>query len=156
NEALDVLSPLGEDDELAMALSNRSQLHMLAQEHASCVALGERAVDMARRLESFDVLSHALNNVGSSWMHNDPARGRRLQEESLAIALEHDLHEHAARAFTNLACCAIQARDYSYARRWLDTGINYSVERDLDGCRLYMVAWRARLHAEIGRWAEAE
>ena len=156
NEALDVLSPLGEDDELAMALSNRSQLHMLAQEHESCVALGERAIDMARRRDSFDVLSHALNNVGSSWMHADAARGRQLQEQSLAIALQHDLHEHAARAFTNLACCAIQARDYSYARRWLDTGINYSAERDLDGCRLYMVAWRARLFAEIGRWAEAE
>ena len=39
-EALDVLTPLGEDVELAMALSNRAQLHMLADEHVPCTELG--------------------------------------------------------------------------------------------------------------------
>jgi DNA-binding CsgD family transcriptional regulator/tetratricopeptide (TPR) repeat protein len=155
-EAIDVLSPLGEGEELAMALSNRAQLHMLAHEHAPCVALGGRAIEMARRIGSVEVLSHALNNVGSGRLHASDPSGRQLQEESLALALDHDLHEHAARAFTNLASCSIHSRDYEYTRRWLDRGINYSVERDLDSWRLYMLAWRARLHAETGRWPEAE
>jgi DNA-binding CsgD family transcriptional regulator/tetratricopeptide (TPR) repeat protein len=155
-EALDVLSPLGEDEELAMALSNCAQLHMLAREHEPCIRMGQRAIDMARRLGSIEALSHALNNVGSGMLGAGDLAGRQLQEEALTLALDHDLHEHAARAFTNLASCSIHARDYEYAQRWLDRGINYSAERDLDSWWLYMLAYRARLLAETGRWEEAE
>lgn len=155
-DALDVLAPLGEDEELAMALSNRSQLHMLAREHAACFALGARAIEMARRLGSIEVLSHALNNVGTSKRQGNDPDGKRLLEESLGLALDHDLHEHAARAFTNLSTTAIQSREYDYARRWIDRGISYSVERELESWSLYMLAWRARLHAETGHWSEAE
>jgi DNA-binding CsgD family transcriptional regulator len=155
-EAMDVLAPLGEDEELAMALSNRAQLHMLAHEHQSCIVLGLRAIEMARQLGSVEVLSHALNNVGTARVHTGDLTGRQLQEESLDLALHHNLHEHAARAFTNLSYSSIDARDYPYARRWLDTGINYAVERDLDSWRLYMLAARARLYLETGRWADAE
>jgi hypothetical protein len=79
-----------------------------------------------------------------------------LQEESLDLALHHNLHEHAARAFTNLSYSSIDVRDYPYARRWLDTGINYAVDRDLDSWRLYMLAARARLYLETGRWTYAQ
>ncbi|HEX2453778.1 MAG TPA: AAA family ATPase [Vicinamibacterales bacterium] len=154
-EALEVLTPLGEDEELAMALSNRSQLHMLADEHVRCIEVGEVAIEMARRLGSVDVLSHALNNVGVSRMILGDASGRQAQEESLALALGHDLHEHAARAFTNLATANIHIRDYAYGRRWLNTGISYCTERDLDSWALYILAWRGRMFAETGRWSEA-
>jgi DNA-binding CsgD family transcriptional regulator len=139
-----------------MALSNRAQLHMLAREHEPCLTFGSQAIDMARRLNSVEVLSHALNNVGSSQIYLNVARGRAMQEESLAIALDHDLHQHCARAFTNLSTSAVQARDYVYATRWLEMGLNYTLERDLDSWWLYMLAWRARIHAETGRWPEAE
>jgi DNA-binding CsgD family transcriptional regulator/tetratricopeptide (TPR) repeat protein len=155
-EALDVLAPLGEDEELAWALSNSAQLHMLAHEHELCMASGLPAIDLARRLGSVEVLSHALNNVGSSLMEAGDPSGRRMQEESLSIALDHDLHEHAARAFTNLATCSIHVRDYDFARRWLDRGINYCYERDLDSWGVYLLAYRARLLAETGHWADAE
>jgi DNA-binding CsgD family transcriptional regulator/tetratricopeptide (TPR) repeat protein len=155
-EALDVLTPLGEDEELAMALSNRAQLHMLAHEDEACIALGERAIEMARRLGSVEVLSHALNNVGTSHIHSGDPAGRGQLEESLSLALDHDLHEHAARAFTNLSSSSIHGREYEYARRWLDRGINYCAERDLDSWRFYMLAWRARLQTETGHWPEAE
>ncbi len=155
-EALDVLTPLGEDEELAMALSNRAQLHMLAREHEPCAIFGQRAIDMARRLGSVEVLSHALNNVGSSQIYLDSARGRQMQEESLALALDHDLHQHAARGFTNLATSSVQSRDYAYAQRWLEAGLNYTHERDLDSWWHYMLAWRARIFAETGQWSESE
>ena len=155
-EALDVLSPLGEDEELAWALSNCAQLHMLAHEHEPCMATGVLAVNMARRLGSAEVLSHALNNVGSSLIEAGDPAGRQMQQESLSLALDHDLHEHAARAFTNLATCSIHVRDYEFARRWLDRGINYCCERDLDSWGVYLLAYRARLRAETGRWPEAE
>ena len=155
-ESLDVLAPLGDDAQRGMALSNRSQLHMLAREHDDCVRIGQRAIDMARRLGSVEVLTHALNNVGTSRANAGDIAGRALQEESLSLALDHDLHEHAARAFTNLVSSAVHARDYLYARRWLDRGITYAVERDLESWSLYLLTARARLLAETGRWPEAE
>ena len=122
-QALDVLQPLGEDEELAMALSNRAQLHMLGHELDQCIAVGTRAIDMARRLGSDrGYSSHALNNVGCSRALDGDVSGRQMLEESLALALDHDLHEHAARAFSNLATVSIQVRDYAYSRRWLDRG----------------------------------
>ena len=155
-ESLDVLAPLGDDAQRGMALSNRSQLHMLAREHEDCVRIGQQAIDMARRLGSVEVLTHALNNVGTSRVNAGDVAGRAMQEESLSLALDHDLHEHAARAFTNLVSSAVHARDYLYARRWLDRGISYAVERDLESWSLYLLTARARLLAETGRWPEAE
>jgi hypothetical protein len=96
---------------------------MLAHENDACIALGQRAIEMARRVGSVKVLSHALNNVGTGQIGVGNIAGRLLQGRASALALEHDLHEHAACAFTNLSTCAIHARDYEYARRWLDTGI---------------------------------
>jgi len=138
-----------------MALSNRACLHMLAHEHQASIALGERAVGIARRLGSLDVLSHALNNVGTSRIHGGDASGRQLLEESLSLALCRDLHDHAARAYTNLVTSAIKTRDYEYASRWIETGLNYSTERDLDSWGLCLLAWQARLLAETGRWPHA-
>jgi DNA-binding CsgD family transcriptional regulator/tetratricopeptide (TPR) repeat protein len=154
-EALDVLSVLDEDEELAMALSNRACLHMLAHEHQASIALGERAIGIARRLGSIEVLSHALNNVGTSRIHGGDAAGRQLLEESLSLALCRDLHDHAARAYTNLASSAIKTREYEYACRWIETGLSYSTERDLDSWGLCLLAWHARLLAETGRWPQA-
>jgi DNA-binding CsgD family transcriptional regulator/tetratricopeptide (TPR) repeat protein len=154
-EALDVLTVLDEDEELAMALSNRACLHMLAHEHQASIALGERAIGIARRLGSIEVLSHALNNVGTSRIHGGDAAGRQLLEESLSLALCRDLHDHAARAYVNLASSAIKTREYEYASRWIETGLTYSTERDLDSWGLCLLAWQARLLAETGRWPQA-
>jgi DNA-binding CsgD family transcriptional regulator/tetratricopeptide (TPR) repeat protein len=155
-EAIEVLTPLGEDEELAMALSNRAQLHMLAREHDRCFGLGERAIAIALRVGSVEVVCHALNNVGTSRLLAGDPSGPHIQQVSLALALEHDLHEQAARAFGNIVACSVQGRRYDEARRWLRVGINYCRERDLDSCRLYMLAWRARLLAETGDWAASE
>jgi DNA-binding CsgD family transcriptional regulator len=155
-EALEVVLPLGDGEDLAWTLSNCAQLHMLAHEHEPCLAFGERAIAMARAIGAVDALSHALNNVGTSQaVAGDPV-GWRLLEESLTLALEHNLHEHAARAFTNLATVAVRDRDYDAARKWLDRGLQYTTERDMDSWGLYLLASHARLQAETGQWGEAE
>ena len=46
-------------------------------------------------------------------------------------------------------------RDYGPADEWLDAGIAYSREHDLDSWTLYMLGWRARAALERDRWAEA-
>ncbi len=85
----------------------------------------------------------------------DPAGHARL-ERSLELALMHESHEHAARAYTNLADQALIDRGYARADQWFVEGLAYTRERDLDSWMLYMQATRARAHLERGLWQAAE
>jgi DNA-binding CsgD family transcriptional regulator/tetratricopeptide (TPR) repeat protein len=152
DEAIAVLSPLEPGPELAMAWSNRAQLHMLAGETADAVAWGTRAIDLAQRLGDTAILAHALNNVGTAEDLDGEAGGAAKLDESLRISLEHGYGEHVARAYTNIGSGAVRALDDERAERALEAGIAYARDRDLDAWTLYMLAWRARLRLERGAW----
>jgi DNA-binding CsgD family transcriptional regulator/tetratricopeptide (TPR) repeat protein len=155
-EAIDLLETLPLGPELAMAYSNRAQLHMLSDEVAEALQWGQHAIDLAEKLGDAEILSHALNNVGMAELQAAEAEaGRSLLERSLQIAQAHELHEHAARAYTNLGSEACRMRDYAPALRYLNDGIDYCVERDLDLWSLYQMAWRSRVYFALGRWLEA-
>lgn len=152
DDAIEVLQGFPDSEELAMAYSNRSQLAMLARDVEACVAWGTRAMELARRIGSVDVLAHALNNVGTARANAGDPDGTSLIEESLNLALGSDLHEHAARAYTNFATSEIHAYRYATAHRWLERGIAYTADRDLDAWGSYLQAWRAKLYAQTGAW----
>ena len=154
-EAIAVLEPLPPGPELAMAWSNRAQLHMLAQEVEDAVRFGSLAIELATKLGDDVILAHALNNVGTMEDLNGIADGARKLEESLRISLAHGYQEHAARAYTNIGSGAVRLLDYARAEKTLNEGITYSTDLDLDAWRLYMLAWRARLHLERGQWTAA-
>src|SRR5262245_39336527 len=155
NEAVRVLEKLPPGPELAMAYSNRSQLHMLAEEMEKAVLWGSRAIELARSLGATEILVHALNNVGTAEYLGGNDEGRVKLEESLRLALANNFQEHAARAFTNIADTALRLRDYKLAMRYLDSCIAYTTEHDLLAAKLYMMAWRARAHFEQGEWDKA-
>src|SRR5262249_41714596 len=141
--------------ELAMAYSNRAQLHMLADEREKAVLWGTRAIDLARSLGATEILVHALNNVGNAQYLGGNDEGRVKLEESLRLALANNFQEHAARAFTNLASSALRLRDYKLSTHYLNSCIAYTTEHDLVSAKLYMVAWRARAYFEQGEWDKA-
>ncbi len=64
--AVRTLESVGEGPELAMAYSNRAQLCMLANDSATAVEWGNRALALARRVGDADTEIHALNNVGTA------------------------------------------------------------------------------------------
>jgi DNA-binding CsgD family transcriptional regulator/tetratricopeptide (TPR) repeat protein len=152
-EAVSILEPTGPNRELAMAYSNVAQLRMLADDHCAAVEWGERAIELARQLGDTEILSHALNNVGSA--DTLAGRGTARLEESLAIALEAGLEEHVARAYTNLATSAVRVHDHAAAAFALGGGLAYCADRDLDSWYLYMLGWKARLDLQVGDWDEA-
>jgi DNA-binding CsgD family transcriptional regulator/tetratricopeptide (TPR) repeat protein len=151
-EAVTILEGLPPGPELAMAYSNRAQLHMLADEHDEAVLWGSRAIALAERLGATDTLVHALNNVGMAELLAGNDQGRRKLEESLRLALANDLQDHAGRAYTNLATAALRARDYPLALRHFEAGIAYTTQHDLDFYSLYMTTWRGRARFEQGDW----
>jgi DNA-binding CsgD family transcriptional regulator/Tfp pilus assembly protein PilF len=155
-EAIALLQTVPPGRELAWACSNRAQLYMIAEQAAKAEQWGQRAITLAEELGDHEILAHALNNVGTALLHAGDERGRPLLGRSLELALKHDFEEHAARAYSNLASCAINAYDYARAADYLQDGISYCVERDLDSWRLSMTAWRARFRLEQGDWAGAD
>ena len=155
--AVDVLQPLGNTRELAMAYSNMAQLRMLAADTTGAIDWAERALQLAELLDDRDTRTHALNNLGTAMAFTDDAlEGTTRIMQSLELALADDAEEHAARAHTNLGSTRVMRRALHEADSSLRDGIAYCTERDLDSWRLYMTAWLARCEAEQGRMAEAE
>jgi DNA-binding CsgD family transcriptional regulator/tetratricopeptide (TPR) repeat protein len=154
--ALALLEPLPPGSELAMAQSNRSQLHMLASETEAAIDWGMRAISLATDLGDTEILAHALNNVGAARLHEEDWTGWAELEKSLELALELDHEEHASRAYTNLAWNAAHARDLKRARIYLEQGIEYTTDRDLDTSGRYMLSCRSLVRWLSGDWIGAE
>lgn len=154
-EAIELLQTVPPGPELAMAYSNQSQLAMLGGDVEATLHHGARAIALAETFGHADIICHALNNIGTSEAWIDVDTGRQHLDRSLRIALEGDLQEHAARAFTNRAWLEISVLAFPAAEAVLKTGIEYCVERDIDTWRDYMRGWLAELFLRQGRWNEA-
>ena len=154
-EAVKILESLTPGPELAMAYSNRAQLHMLADECPEAVLWGSRAIELAEKLGATEILVHALNNVGSAELLADDEQGQIKLEESLRLALANNLPEHICRAYTNLAACMVRVRNYPGALRWSEDGIAHATEHELEFCKLYLIVERARVCFEQGDWDRA-
>jgi DNA-binding CsgD family transcriptional regulator len=101
------------------------------------------------------VLSHALNSVGTARATYGDARGFQEMERSLRVALENGLEEHAGRAYSNLG--SVSARQYrlDVAESYLEAGLAYAADHDVDVAGVYMLGWQACLLMRRGRWNEA-
>ncbi|MVM33106.1 AAA family ATPase [Spirosoma sp. HMF4905] len=156
-EAIDVLENQPASSVKAMAFSNLSQLKMLSDQTVDCLYWGEKAIAMARELQDEEILSHALNNVGTVQVRYPETRetGAESLRKSLAIALKNGYHEHAARAYTNLNSNLVSMKDFATVPETLEEGISYCEERDLDSWLKYMLSVKARLNLETGNWKEA-
>ncbi len=155
DEAVGVLEKLPEGPELATAYANKSHLGMLADDCADAERWGEKAIALAERFGRQDIVTSTLNNVGTALQWRDEDLGRAKLERSLALALQHDYPEHAARTYTNAACLEVNLRRHRRAHALLDAGIAYCIERDLDTWRDYMSGWLAELHLREGNFDEA-
>lgn len=155
--AIAVLGEHGSSKAAAMAFSNMSQLKMLSDQNALSIFWGEKAIALAKELKDDETLSHALNNVGSAYLQMPASKekGIDLMMKSLEIALKNSYHEHAARAYVNLVVNNIILKDYEFAEKAIEEGIQYCMERDLDPWAAYLLSYKARLLLETGNWEQA-
>ena len=164
DEAIRLLEEGPPGRELAMALSNRSQLAMLAQHDQEAIPWGERAIALAHELGDVETLVHAQNNLGTALLQaslgsdaRDAAnRGQALLDESAARAMEAGLDEHACRAFVNSAWMANDEARYDDARRIAEQGMAYAREREQVSFVEYLTALDALIDLAMGDWAAAE
>lgn len=155
DEALAILQALPPGRELAMALSNRAQLHMLQGQPTQAVAVGRQALALAQRLGAREIEAHALNNIGSARLDAGDEGGREELGRSLALSLAEGYEEHAARAYVNLAYDAVICRRLPAAMDDLQRGIAYCESRDLDAWSRYLLAYQAEAWFVAGDWARA-
>jgi DNA-binding CsgD family transcriptional regulator/tetratricopeptide (TPR) repeat protein len=156
-EAIETLACTDDDAALAFALSNQAQLDGLAGRLDEAIAVGERAVSMARRLADPSLLSHALNNIGHAhWEAGRTDQARAVTEEALAIALAANEIEHASRAYVHLAWHAIDDLRLDDAAATIEDGIAVAEGAEFLGFRAYLMAMRARLHLGRAQWGSAE
>ena len=155
HEAIEILEAVPVSQELAWAYSNRAQLHMLAGEINEAISWGTRAIELAQEFDATETLVHALNNVGFAQLLGHDEQGRAKLEESLRLSLAHNLEEHASRAFTNISAISIWNRDHNLALQYLNEGLAYATEHDLESCKRYMTTARARVYFEMGQWTMA-
>ena len=155
SQAVRILETLPPGRELAMAYSNCAQLYMLADQAELALQWGGKAIALATTLADAEILCHALNNVGTAKLHNADESGRADLEQSLRLAREAGFQEHAARAYTNLASSGVRRREFAGARAYLDEGITFCEEHDLESWGRYMTAMRARANLALGDWPAA-
>ncbi len=156
DRAIAILETLPPGPELAMAISAKSQLHMLAWEEGPALAWGNRAIALAEQLGDVEILVHAMTNVGSMETLQNQAASIEKIVAALRLAQAHDLQDHVGRAYSNLGSHYIRWRQHEAGRLWLEEGLEYVTARDLDTYTIYLRGWLARMYFEMGHWAEAE
>ena len=148
-EAVTLLEALPPGRELAMAYANLADTCASAGRGEEAVGWAERALELAERLDDKGIAAFALATIGGcEW------NWEKL-EQSLELADRAGLDEQVGRTYIWLVGTALSARLYSLASRHLDAGIDYCSDRGLERDRLYLLAFRARVALDQGRWEQA-
>jgi DNA-binding CsgD family transcriptional regulator/type II secretory pathway predicted ATPase ExeA len=143
--------------ERALACAAVAHMHLLAETAEVAIHWAGQALAMLPAQAPAHARSYALNTLATARLRadDDPLVWAQLRE-SLALALQHGLDEHAARAHVNLASLAIVHRHHAQALAACREGIAFCAARDID---IYL----ARLHMrqafvmlELARWSDAE
>jgi DNA-binding CsgD family transcriptional regulator/tetratricopeptide (TPR) repeat protein len=154
--AIAVLETLPPGHQLAMAYSNQAQLDMLANRLEAAMGWAGRAIELARRLDDQETLTHALTNIGSARLFRGDLGGRDDLERGFEVAVAAGLEDHAARAVGNLATITAETRDYRHVRQDLDRGLAFVQAHELAGWVQHLLGHRARVRLDQGDWAGAE
>jgi DNA-binding CsgD family transcriptional regulator/tetratricopeptide (TPR) repeat protein len=155
-EATAVLDPVPHSAQLAVALHARARLASNRGQDRDAAEFGERALALARSFGDLETESHALNTLGSALLIAGDRSGYAPLEQSLQLALAHDLQECTARAYCNLVFAAVLEHDITRAISYLAAGIPYCEERALFSSVAYMRAYESRLALDRAAWSEAE
>jgi DNA-binding CsgD family transcriptional regulator/tetratricopeptide (TPR) repeat protein len=153
--AIELLSAAPPGREVALAYSTQAILHQYTHELSDAIALAEHAVALANQAGDTEIAVMAYDTLGMSSMFLDYAVGCGHLEHARDLAREHGLDAAVARAYGDLGAVSVAVLELDRAERYLEEGLAFTDDRDLDRTRLLMLAWRAAGHLFRGRWSEA-
>ena len=153
--AVTTLESLPPGPELAIAYCHRADLDMEGHEADSAIDWAHRAIVLAESWRNDVILSDALNTLGTVRLIAGDTSGWADLARSLQLALDGGHQEHVATAYTNMAAMAVSHRQYDKARKYLNDGLAYCEQHDLDFDGPYTLAYRGRMKFEQGDWCGA-
>ena len=153
--ALDVLETCPPGRELALAYRVQATQYLVNRDCTKALVRAQKALDLAARFKDVEVSVSAHLTIGTAWLLLDCGRGCQYLEHCLGIARDAGLNTQVAYAYTNLGSGCGELYQFQRAERYLEEGLAYAAERDLDRSRLYMLAWQALTHLHLGRWRDA-
>ncbi|GGM26227.1 AAA family ATPase [Dactylosporangium sucinum] len=155
-DAVQTLLALPEGPELAMAISNQSQLHMLAYELDEAIELGTLARSVADRVGDRPTAVHAMVNVGTAELAMGlPGAAKRLLQVH-ETATELGFLDEAARALTNLAgVTSGELAEYAEAEPIADQALTFALEHETDAIYGLVLGYRATIRFGTGDWPGA-
>jgi DNA-binding CsgD family transcriptional regulator/tetratricopeptide (TPR) repeat protein len=154
-EAIATLEPLGPSAELARACAQQGDLALEAHEADLAIASSQRAIELLGSTENPETFCDALTTIGTMRLIVGDTSGWADLNRVLQLALEGGWQKQVASAYTNIAAMAVSRRQYEQASGYLQAGLAYCEERDLDFLRHYLLAYRARMRFERGEWNDA-
>jgi len=154
-QAIQILQALPPSAELARAHGEKARNRSNASDVAGARYWGEKAFELGEQFDEREVIVSALNSIGISRLNAGDAAGLVQLERSLALALEWDMEEHVARAYSNLAGSALHRYELTAAARYLNTGLVYAADHDLLMQERYMTSQEARRLYLCGEWSRA-
>jgi DNA-binding CsgD family transcriptional regulator len=150
--AIELLEPLGNDPELARALSSHAFLHW--DDPGTAEAMLLRAERMAVELQDVALRSDVVNNHAFLLFTRRQEWSGRMRE-ALRLALESGGEAQVGRAYANAyTYFAAQYRFAEGERFWRD-GVAYCDERDITTFATCLRGHRAIALLDLGRWDDA-
>jgi len=155
-EALALVEPGGDTATVAIAHRCSAYLRMLDRDAEVAIREASLAMPIAERLGDQETVVFCRNAIGSSMIVSGRIdEGRRHLEFGLTLAERCSLDTGVASALGNLGSACGEVYCLDLAESYLQRGIRYCVERDLDRWRCYQLAWLALVQMYRGRWDEA-
>ena len=154
-EATAILGEVGDEGLFAFALSNQSQLAMLAHRTAEGAALARRAIALATAAGATPVLSHALTNLGLSRWQSGDRGGHEDLREAVRVALSIDDVEDACRAYVGLVWSLLDEFRLDEAEPFMVEALALAEQAEFIGFHAYLQACRGRLELARSHWEAA-
>ncbi len=150
--AVGVLERLPPSRELARAFAELASRRAGAAAAEEAIAWGRRALELAEQLGDTETAVHALATIGACEAPEDG-----LQTLSLSVERAELLgsSEQVGRGMLLRAGVAVGDRRQAEAAQSVDAGLAFCGDRGLELFRLYLLASRARLELDQGRWSDA-
>lgn len=155
-QAIELLEPLGDSEELAFALYLGAHAQMLDRHYQPAKEMATRCVEMSLRIESPKTHAIGVLTLGTTEIVvGDIEAGVRLLEQSIELARAASQPRTEMIALGMLGSGGGESKIYERALQWLSRTIELGERMDEDYNTAYARAWTARIKCEQGEWDEA-
>lgn len=154
DEAVGRAASSGRAEIQALALTHRSQLAMLRDDHQTAIDLARRAATFATEAGDRRTLSHALNNLGTS-RRGRGDEGESELRESIRLALSIGDADTACRGYVNLSWVLVTRYAMPAAKAVAAEGLALAVEAEHHHFETHLTAILSRIAMADCEWRRA-